>query len=157
FSQTNTCGSAIASKGSCSVDVTFTPTARGTRSGLLQIVTNDAGSPQSIMLSGKGLMPAVLLSVTTLNFITQQVGTTSSSETVNLSNTGDGPLTITNVAITGDFSEDNTCGSSVAPGGTCSFAVKFAPTASGNRTGTLSITDNATGSPHAVALAGSAS
>src|SRR5262249_16148839 len=81
----------------------------------------------------------------------------SSSETVNLSNTGDGPLTITNVAITGDFSEDNTCGSSVAPGGTCSFAVKFAPTASGNRTGTLSITDNATGSPHAVALAGSAS
>jgi hypothetical protein len=124
---------------------------------LLQIITSDAGSPQSIVLSGKGLMPVVLLSTTALNFITQQVGTTSTSQGVNLNNTGDGPLTITNVAIASDFSQNNTCGSSVAPGGNCSFSVMFAPTASGSRTGTLTITDNATGSPHVVALAGSAS
>jgi hypothetical protein len=157
FSQTNTCGTAIASKGSCSVDVTFTPTAHGTRSGLLQIITSDAGSPQTIVLSGKGLMPAVLLSATALNFSTQQVGTTSTSQSVSLNNTGDGPLNITNVAMTGDFSQTNTCGNTVAPGGTCSFNVMFAPMASGNRNGTLTITDNAAGSPHAVVLSGSAS
>src|SRR5215469_4965680 len=156
FSQTNTCASSIAAKGTCAVNVDFTPTAHGARSGLLQLITSDAGSPQTIILTGKGVAPNVALSGSALNFAAQQVGTTSAAQTVTLNNIGDGQLIIANVTASGDFSQSNTCGSAVAPGANCTFSVTFAPTASGNRTGSLSITDNASGSPHTVSLAGSA-
>jgi hypothetical protein len=156
FSQMNTCGSAIPSKGTCSVNVSFTPTAHGARSGFLQVITNNAGSPQSISLSGKGVLPAVSLSLAMLSFTAQQAGTASASQSITLTNTGDGILSISNVAVTGDFSESNTCGNAVVPLATCTFSVTFAPTASGNRTGSLTISDNAGGSPHAIALMGSA-
>jgi parallel beta-helix repeat protein len=54
FSQTNTCASSIAAKGSCTVNVDFTPTAQGVRSSLLQITTTDGGSPRSVSLTGNG-------------------------------------------------------------------------------------------------------
>jgi hypothetical protein len=91
-----------------------------------------------------------------LSFTAQQAGTASASQSIALTNTGDGPLSISSVAVTGDFSESNTCGNAVAPLATCAFSVTFAPTASGNRTGSLTIADNAGGSPHAIALMGSA-
>ena len=156
FAQTNTCASSISSKGSCNVNVTFLPTAHGPRSGFLQIITNDAGSPQSIVLSGKGVIPAVSLSPPGLNFSAQQVGTTSSAQSITLNNTGDGPLAISNVVITGDFSQNNTCGSTVVPSTSCTFGVTFAPTAAGSRSGSLTISDNAAGSPHSVNLTGTA-
>lgn len=156
FSQTNTCASSIASKGTCTVNVDFTPNAHGPRSGFLQLITKDAGSPQSIGLSGKGVLPIVALSTSAVTFPAQQVATTSASQSITLSNTGDGALTITNVAITGDFSQSNTCGNTVAPAANCTFSVTFAPSTSGSRTGSLTITDNASGSPHTVALTGSA-
>jgi hypothetical protein len=56
--------------------------------------------------------------------------------------------------MTGDFSQTNTCGSSVDPASSCTFNVVFAPTATGSRSGSLTITDNAPGSPHSVALTG---
>jgi hypothetical protein len=155
FSQTNTCTS-IASKGSCSVNVTFTPSAHTSNTGLLQIITNDAGSPQSIVLSGKGVIPVVSLPSGPLNFPAQQVGTTSTQQPITLNNSGDGPLTISNVAVTGDFSETNSCGSTVAPAAACTFNVSFVPTTSGNRAGSLTITDNAAGSPHSINLSGTA-
>jgi hypothetical protein len=156
FSQMNTCGSAIPSKGTCAVNVSFTPRVHGARSGFLQVITNDAGSPQSISLSGKGVLPSVALSTAALSFTAQAVGTASASQSITLTNTGDGRLSISNVAVTGDFSESDTCGNAVAPLATCAYRVTFAPSASGNRTGSLTISDNAGGSPHAIALTGSA-
>jgi hypothetical protein len=156
FSQTNTCGSSIASKSTCTADVAFTPTAHGPRSGLLKLISSDAGSPQSITLTGKGVIPNVALSGSTLNFRAQQVGTTSAVQTVTLTNTGDGPLIISNIVTAGDFSQSNSCGNTVGPGGNCTFSVAFVPTSSGSRTGSLTITDNASGSQQAVALTGTA-
>ena len=156
FSQTNTCASSIAAKGACAVNVDLTPTVHGPRSGLLQLITSDAGSPQTITLTGKGVAPNAALSGNALNFAAQQVGTTSAAQTVTLNNIGDGQLIIANVTASGDFSQSNTCGTAVAPGANCTFSVTFAPTASGSRTGSLSITDNAGGSPHTVSLTGSA-
>jgi parallel beta-helix repeat protein len=154
FAQTNTCGSALPSKGSCTVNVTFTPTAHGARSGTLQIVTNDAATGQTIALSGNGVLPAVSFSPTSLNFAAQLLGTTSSSQTLTLNNSGDGPLSISNVSISGDFSQSNTCGNTVAVGASCTFTVSFTPTATGRRLGPLTITDNASGSPHSILLTG---
>jgi hypothetical protein len=50
----NTCGSSVAVNASCSVSVNFTPVATGTRSAILQIVSNAASSPDSVQLSGTG-------------------------------------------------------------------------------------------------------
>ena len=113
---------------------------------------NAAGSPQTVSLSGTGIAPAVSLSTTSLSFGSQAVAITSAAETVTLTNTGSAALSITNLAVVGadlgDFIEiANTCGGSVAAGGVCTIGVTFTPSASGERTATLSITDNAPGSP----------
>ena len=54
FVQTNTCGSSVAVGANCIVNVTFTPTAGGTRAGTITITDNATDSPQTISLSGTG-------------------------------------------------------------------------------------------------------
>ena len=94
----------------------------------------------------------------TLTFSGQAVGSTSASQSVTLTNSGGAALSITSIAVTGtnsgDFTQTNTCGNSVPAGANCSISVAFKPTVSGSRTATVSITDSAAGSPHAVALTG---
>lgn len=80
---------------------------------------------------------------------------TTSSRTVQPQNSGDEPLTISSVTTTGQFSATNTCGSTVAAGDSCIFTVTFAPSFPETQTGSLTITDNATGSPQIVSLTGS--
>lgn len=61
---------------------------------------------------------------------------------------------ITKVSVTGSFTQTNTCGSRVAAGASCTFTVKFKPTTSGTLTGSVSISDNASGSPQKITLTG---
>jgi len=89
-----------------------------------------------------------------MTFASQTIGTKSSGQTLTLSNTGNAALTITSIQATGDFAETNTCGSSVAAGGNCSITVTFTPSSAGARSGGLSVTDNAIGSPHTSTLSG---
>jgi Bacterial Ig-like domain (group 3)/FG-GAP-like repeat/Abnormal spindle-like microcephaly-assoc'd, ASPM-SPD-2-Hydin/FG-GAP repeat len=100
--------------------------------------------------------PAVTLSPTSLTFALQTVGTTAAAQAVTLTNSGQVALTLTSIASSGDFDQSNNCGATVAPGASCTIAVTFTPTAAGTRTGTVSITDNAAGSPQTVALSGGA-
>jgi hypothetical protein len=135
--------------------VTFTPTASGNRSAAVSVTDNAPGSPQALPLSGVGVLPAVSLSATTLNFGNQTAGSASSPQTITLTDTGTGALTITSVAITGansnQFSQTNNCSSPVS---SCAINVTFVPTALGNASASLSITDNAPGSPQSVPLTG---
>jgi chitodextrinase len=107
---------------------------------------------------GAGSLPAVSLSTNTLTFASQAVGTTSIAQAVTINNTGSAPLTITSVTITGvnaiDFGQSNNCGTSIAAGGACNVSVTFTPTQSGSLSATLSISDNAPGSPQTVSLSG---
>jgi hypothetical protein len=153
FSQSSSCGSSLAAGSSCFLNVTFTPAAAGTRQGVLTLTDNAAGSPQTVSLSGTGL-PQVVLSPTALSFGGQSVGTTSSSQTVTLSNAGGAPLAVSNIASTGDFSQANSCATVLAAGASCSITVTFRPTVAGTRQGTLAVTDNSSGSPQAVSLSG---
>jgi probable HAF family extracellular repeat protein len=88
----------------------------------------------------------------TLAFASQRIGTASSTETLTLTNSGSVPLAIGSMSVTGDFSQNNDCGASLAAGGHCTVAVTFMPTAAGDRTGTLTVT--AAGAPFVVALSG---
>ena len=100
--------------------------------------------------------PAVTVSPASLTFALETVGTTAAAQAVTLTNSGQVALTLTSIAASGDFAQTNNCGTSVAPGASCTIAVTFTPTVAGSRTGTLTITDNASGSPQTVALGGEA-
>src|SRR5213079_2923462 len=156
FAGLGTCGSSVAAGASCTISVKFTPTAAGTRTGTVTLSDNAPNSPQTIPLSGTGgstsTAPAASLSSTSLTFGNQTVGTTSAAQAVTLSNTGNATLTISGLTIGGDFafSGSGTCGSSVAAGASCTISVNFTPTTTGTRTGTVTITDNASNSPQAI-------
>lgn len=49
-----TCGSTLAARKSCTVDVTFSPRAMGTRTAVLEVKDSAVGSPQAVKLSGTG-------------------------------------------------------------------------------------------------------
>jgi Alpha-1,3-glucanase catalytic domain D1/F5/8 type C domain/NedA-like, galactose-binding domain/Alpha-1,3-glucanase catalytic domain D2/Cep192 domain 4/HYDIN/CFA65/VesB-like, Ig-like domain len=155
FSQTNTCGSSIAAGASCTVSVRFAPTAAGTRTGNLTITAS--GITNTIPLSGTGVAPGPVLSAnpTSLSFPATIVGTAAATQTVSVTNSGTTAATVSGVSASGDFSQTNNCGSSIAVGAACTVTVGFTPTASGNRTGTVTITSNANNSPTAVSLSGS--
>ncbi|HEV2425510.1 MAG TPA: choice-of-anchor D domain-containing protein [Terriglobia bacterium] len=154
FSETNTCGTTLTAGSSCTINVTFTPTMLGARAASVSITDNASGSPQTIVLSGTGTQPALTLSPTSLTFPTQVVFTTSKAQPLTLTNTGTGNLTITSIAATGQFSQTNTCGTSVPPGASCTINVSFKPKTKGMQTGSITVTDNAPGSPQTVALSG---
>jgi dienelactone hydrolase len=156
FNETNNCGVSLPPGGHCTFSLIFTPTQLGPRTAALTITDNAPGSPQSIPLSGFGVTsgPNATLSTTSLTFALQLVGTTSPAQSVTLSNYGTMQLNITSIIASGDFSQSNTCGSSLAPLASCTISVTFTPTQSGTRTGTLSVADNAPGSPQMVSLTG---
>lgn len=54
FAQTNTCGATLTAQNSCTISVTFKPTAAGKRRGDLPLHDNAKNNPQVITLSGKG-------------------------------------------------------------------------------------------------------
>ncbi len=154
FSQTNNCPASLASNSSCSIQVIFTPTATGTRTGLLSVSTAGTALPLSVSLTGTAGSPLAQLSTLSLTFENQNVGSTSAAQTVTLSNTGIGALIISDLTVTGDFAQTNDCGTSVAAGGNCTISVTFTPTAGGPRTGSLLISYNSTSGPQTVGLTG---
>src|SRR5262249_34734827 len=131
--------------------------AGGVRTANLSIADTAPGSPQLVALVGAGGAPIANLSPTSMTFSDQTVGTSSVPQTVTLTNTGNSPLNITQISASGDFSQTNTCSTSLAVGSACQISVTFTPTTTGNRTSTVTIADNASGSPQTVALLGTGS
>jgi hypothetical protein len=128
--------------------------------------TDDATpTTQTVNLTGAGVTSTVNFNPTTVPFGNQRTGTTSTQQTSLLTNSGATSLTISGVTLTGANPGDyalvtpatgtdcRTIGS-VPPAGTCTIAATFTPTATGSRTATVSVADNATGSPHTVPLTG---
>lgn len=158
----------VAPNGTCTINVTFTPSAAGARSATLTLADNGTGSPQTLSLTGTGVASAPVVTLTPstpISFGGQLVTTTSTAQTVTVKNTGNANLNITAApAITGTNASDfavatgTTCtsGATVAANGTCVIMITFTPPAgaSGARSATLSIADNATGSPQTLALSG---
>ena len=103
-----------------------------------------------------GGSPNATLSATVLAFGGEAVGITSPAQSITLSNYGTASLTgVSLAAATADFAQTNTCGSTLAPGANCIITVTFTPSNTSDENGTVSIADNATGSPQIVALTGS--
>ena len=155
-----TCGTSLAIGATCTISVEFKPAVAGALTASLSIADNATGSPQPVALKGTGVTaPAVTLSPTSLTFASTVVGSTTAAQLVTVKNTGSATLTLTSETITGTNASSfvkptTTCGTSLAIGATCTVSVEFKPTAAGALTATLSIADNAAGSPQAITLKG---
>jgi hypothetical protein len=161
FTQTNTCGTALAASSSCTISVTFTPASASAFGATVLISDNASTSQQSAALTGTGApvpVPQAVLNPTSLTFPSTTVGSSATTQPVTLSNPGTAALAITGISMTGanatSFAETNTCGTSLAAGASCTVTVSFTPTAAGSLTASLSVADNATGSPQTAALTG---
>lgn len=137
----STCGATLAPQTACSLSISFTPTAGGTRTGVLTV--SDSAGTQTAQLSGTGNAPATdTLSPTSLTFAQQAIGTTSAAQQLILTNAGDVALTLITASVSsGDFTAMNSCGASLNPHSACAISVAFVPTAVGTRTATVTVTD----------------
>ena len=151
---TKPCGSTLAAGKNCIIRVTFTPTQLGSRTGNITITDNATNTPQTVPLSGTGVLPATL-TPTSATYAALTVGTTSSPKTFSLRNNQ--TVTLNNIVISasGDFKvSTTTCTTSLAAKTNCSISVVFKPTAVGTRTGKLSVADDAANSPQSSSLRG---
>ena len=140
FSATSNCPT-IAAFGTCSVNVTFTPSISGARTGTLTLTDAQSNNPQSAQLTGTGTAPGIQITPASLNFGSQVIATASYGQTINIQNTGTANLVISNITTTGDFTTTGSC-ASVPAGSNCSLTVTFTPIATGARTGIVTLTDN---------------
>jgi hypothetical protein len=150
----NTCGSTLAAGANCTISVEFKPTAEGKQSATLTVV--DGGGTQTAALSGTGT--AVKFAPASLTFAGTAVGASSAPQTATMTNLGSTAITITSIVIGGadpsDFSETNTCGSSLAANSSCSITVTFIPNALGTLTANVTVTDSDVTSPQKLILTG---
>lgn len=161
FTQSTTCPAALSPNANCSFSVTFTPATNGPESAELQVSDNAPGSPQSIALSGTGMAPTPSLAFTpgslTFNPISQ--GATEAAQPIQLTNIGSAALHVSSVALGGanpqDFSTNNNCTTNaIAVNASCTINVSFTPQATGARSATITLTDDAPNSPQTLFVQG---
>ncbi len=157
YKVSDTCSAPLAVGSYCSIAVQLDPTATGSRPGTLSIASTSAHPVLEVPLAGAGTRPSAIVLPNALTFGPQVVGTSSAFQNVTLANTGTGPLTITSISVSGDFTKNGNCGARIIlPGDGCTFWIYFNPSATGARTGNLTISDDAvpTGATQVVSLHG---
>jgi hypothetical protein len=158
-------GAVVNGGASCSLQMSFRPAAAGARTASLSIAHSASASPLTATLTGTGTVtaqPAISASPTALSFGTVSVGQKSTAQSVTLTNSGQAPLTLASLTLggsaSGDFAlaGDCTVGAAMAPGGSCSMQLTFAPTTVGVRSASVTVTSNAANGNPVVTLSGSA-
>jgi hypothetical protein len=141
FSETDDCqGASMVAGASCTIHVTFTPTASGSRTGKLTVDSNASGGDLTVSLNGTGTAPGVLnLTPSSVSFGSWEVGATSTAQQVTVNNSG-AAVTVTS-SITAPFAiATNSC-DSVAADNSCNLTLTFTPVVAGIAAGTLTFTD----------------
>lgn len=149
-----TCTGVIVAPGEfCTIGVVFAPDALENFTGMVTIEDNTASGSQEVALAGVGIVdpaPAISLSAN-LNFGNQELGQTSGSLGVTLTNSGSAVLEITSISSdNSDFSESNDCPISpatLAVDGTCTITVTFTPSSTGEITGAIIFVSDASNEP----------
>jgi hypothetical protein len=159
FVKTDSCsGKTVTSGSSCSVSIVFTPAATGPRTGSLVFTMDTESGSKSIALKGQGVQPVVSLNPTQLSLIAHYAGGQQGSQTVMLTNTGTGDLTVTGVRADNrafTILQQGCTPHPIAPGSVCSITVGyFYPTIGYSINGILVITDNAKPGSQTVPLHG---
>jgi hypothetical protein len=140
---------------SVTLTASFAPTAAGSITGSITIVSDAANSPLNIAVSGTGAQAGLTISPGSFNFASVVDGQTK-SEPITVTNTGTAALTIAQLSATGSGYSVSGLATpvTIAAGGSATFSVLFAPTTAGSLTGTVSIASNAPNSPNVLSLSG---
>ena len=161
FAQTNTCGTTLAASANCTISVTFTPASVSSFTATFSVADNASNSPQTVALDGSGTAaptPVANLSPTSISFPSTSVSSSATAQTLTLTNTGNAALTGIAISLAGanpaDFAQTTTCGSTLATMASCTISVTFTPLSAASFTATISVADNASGSPQIAALSG---
>lgn len=140
FSQTNNCGTGLAPGATCTITVTFTPTAVWGRSAAIIMQDNSQGNPHLIGVEGNGINGGIAtFTPTNLLFGNTLAYTSSQPQAVKLSNTGTAPLQVISVTAAGDFTQTNNCPTSIAVSAFCTINVTFTPSFNGTRQGWVTV------------------
>jgi hypothetical protein len=149
YKQINNCPSSpstLVAGASCAISITFTPSALGSRTGVLTVTDTGLSSPQMAFLGGTGIAP-VTTSPTSLSFGNQATKLRSAPLLVTVTNNQSKALSITKISTNlADYTDTSTCPLSpntLAAGASCTVSVFFTPSVLGTRSGTLTIADNA--------------
>src|SRR5207253_3072052 len=145
----------LAAGQSSTLSVQFAPTATGSVSGSVSLVSDAPNSPSTIALSGTGVQPQLSITPASVSFGNVLVGSTG-VQNLTLTNSGSASLTIAQGTFTGaGFSISGlTFPLTLAAGQSSTLSVQFAPTATGSVSGSLSLVSNAPNSPSTIALSG---
>ncbi|MGO9125626.1 MAG: choice-of-anchor D domain-containing protein [Terriglobales bacterium] len=156
FAQTNTCGGSLSAGDSCTVSVTFTPTNVGAIDGTVTVTDAAYNSPQIIALSGSAAAP-LTLTPASLAFGNVAVGATSPAKTATVTNNEATTVDFT-FAASGNYAAAGSgatpCGTSLAPGKSCTMSVTFTPTANGNINGAVTVTESTVVRQQEITLSG---
>jgi hypothetical protein len=151
FAQTNTCGASLAGSSSCTISATFDPTTTGAQTGSVTVTYAGTGSPQTVTLTGTGVLP-ITITPASHAFGSVAEGTTSAVSTFTVKNNQTTAAALT-VSTSAPFAETNNC-SSVAATSTCTISATFSPTTAGAQTGSITVAYGGTGSPRTATLTG---
>jgi hypothetical protein len=162
FQMSNACATYFYANQSCSVTITFAPvaSANGALTASIAVKYVASGTPQTITLTGTAVAPgpAAALTPATLTYAKQTVGTASAAQGFSVTNTGSANLTIALVTSTNNaefpISSDGCAGATLTPQQQCVIGVRFLPALGGNRSGAITVADNATGSPQIETVTG---
>ncbi|KRA25509.1 hypothetical protein ASD65_14595 [Microbacterium sp. Root61] len=145
FSLADDCPAVLPANGTCTLTVTYAPTAVGASSSNV-VVSNPSAGNLTVALTGSAIEAVFDLGVTptSSSFASIEVGATSPALPFVVKNKGNSPVALGTVSATGDFAvASTTCTGTLAVDATCEIGVTFAPSKAGDRTGTLSIVSNA--------------
>jgi hypothetical protein len=139
--------------GTCTINVTFTPTVSGSRPGALTIVSSDPASPERVDLVANGL--GIALKHGSLDFGSQTVGTTSAPRTVTITNQNASSVLIGEITATDDFIVSaNTCPATLGSQQNCTIQIEFSPDETGSISGTVFISNSDPSSPQKIIVSG---
>lgn len=154
FAAVNKCPGSLAPQKSCKINVSFLPTALGSRSGTLTLTDNAPGGTQSVPLSGTG-KSSLTIARAKLGFGHSVVGVAAGSLSLSLTNNTTSVISLSNISTSlPDYTFQNGCGSQVPARANCSIVVTFTPTATGVRPGTLTFNDSGVPSSFSIPLTG---
>lgn len=138
----------------CTLDLNFIPSQVGHYATTLSFIDLSRNIIDTAAIDGTSVAPAVFLSQTSVDFGDKIIGSASAPHAVILKNSGTATLSITDIAVDGEFNFTDTCGATVDVGAECELDITFFPVTLGDKTGAVTITDDASDSPQTIALAG---
>ena len=164
FTESDNCNGQLGANSNCAINVQYLPTAAGTQTGTLTVADITRAQPQTVALSGTGLLPpAIGVNPASLNFGVQQPGMSSAPLTLTVTNSGGAPMGNVGFQITGPAASSfawsaSTCGTALNNGSSCTVQVIFTPATTSSSAATLTVSSSTLGvTPALVPLNGNGS